>query len=713
MSSPEAVQSTPSFSSNNPPQITNAEFIAEVFPQLPEGASVAVCSKAGDPTEGGWSARPSSSTTLQTTNNNYVSCSSFCPSDDGTFSVRKTQFKACHFLLLDDLGTKVPLDRLGGFELSFLIETSPGNCQGGIILSEPITEGDVADRLHKAIIIAGLCDEGASGPLSRWARLPNGINGKAKYKGASDTPFTCRLLQWSPEKRYTPQDIVDGLHLELMASKTVSEIQREEGEVLTPNVVRSKVATTNLGNFLTSGEVTTETIVKIQRLINCIDPDCGYQDWTNVLMAIHYETGGSNEGLVLADEWSRGGSKYKGISEIKVKWDSFVANTGSTFTIGTLIHMVKETGADWQDVVVEPFEVIEDTTSKPIAEIPKESKSEGTFLDKFSLKGMSAQLEKDAVDQVSVLGGIALQGQMTAIYAEPSTGKTLITLKLLIDAIEQKSIIPSKTYYLNMDDNSQGLLQKVRIAEEFGFHMLVEGYNNFKSKAFFDYIKELITRDQTRNVILILDTLKKFVDLMDKSRCREFSTVLREFVSKGGTLIALAHTNKSRSQAGKLIPGGTSDIRDDFDCAYVIDTIDNNSGEKAVMFENIKRRGDVVDKVAYCYSHDRDLSYTERLLSVRLIEEEKIASIKQAVQLQTDQEVIAVVLSCIREEINSKMKLAVAVSDRAVISRKAALKIIEKYTGDDQMSHRWNFKMGARGRQEYSLLAQKAEELYS
>lgn len=47
------------------------------------------------------------------------------------------QFSACHFLMLDDLGTKVPLDRLDGFDLSWLIETSPGNHQGGIILAEP------------------------------------------------------------------------------------------------------------------------------------------------------------------------------------------------------------------------------------------------------------------------------------------------------------------------------------------------------------------------------------------------------------------------------------------------------------------------------------------------------------------------------------------------------------------------------------------------
>src|SRR5262249_18727227 len=35
-------------------QITNAEFIAAVFTDLPEGAFAAVCSKSGDPSRGGW-----------------------------------------------------------------------------------------------------------------------------------------------------------------------------------------------------------------------------------------------------------------------------------------------------------------------------------------------------------------------------------------------------------------------------------------------------------------------------------------------------------------------------------------------------------------------------------------------------------------------------------------------------------------------------------
>lgn len=234
--------------------MTNAKFVAALFPQLPEGAFAAVCSKAGDPSAGGWVTNRADQVIdkLSAEHNNFVGCSSFYPGEDGSFKARKAQFAACHFLMLDDFGSKVPLDRLAGFELSWLIETSPGNYQGGIILADPLADGAVAVRLLNAVIGAGLCDEGATGPLSRWARLPVAINGKPKYVDEAGAPFHCHLVEWRPEKRYTPQEIVDGLQLELapagrpksvakLAADNPRSIGNDADDVLTPKAAENPV----------------------------------------------------------------------------------------------------------------------------------------------------------------------------------------------------------------------------------------------------------------------------------------------------------------------------------------------------------------------------------------------------------------------------------------------------------------------------------------
>ena len=198
-------------------RLTNEEFINAVFRILPEQAFAAVSSKDGDPTKGGYTARrvDQATTNLVPTANNYVNCSSFYHGDNGSFRALKGKFAACHFLMLDDLGTKVDLDRFKDFDLSWLIETSPSNYQGGIILDKPIIEGAEAERLLNALIAAKLCDAGATQPLTRWARLPVAINGKPAHLTESGAPFQCRLIDWRSDHRYSPEAIVDGLQLEM------------------------------------------------------------------------------------------------------------------------------------------------------------------------------------------------------------------------------------------------------------------------------------------------------------------------------------------------------------------------------------------------------------------------------------------------------------------------------------------------------------------
>lgn len=197
--------------------LTNEEFINAVFPTLPEQAFAAVCSKSGDPSKGGWLAQRAdqAKTNLAPTTNNFVNCSSFYFGDNGSFRAIKGKFAACHFLMLDDLGTKVDLNRLKDFKLSWLIETSPHNYQGGIILDKPIFEGDEAERLLNTLIDANLCDKGAKQPLTRWARLPVAVNGKPTYQTEGGSPFQCKLIKWHPNNRYSTDAILAALQLEL------------------------------------------------------------------------------------------------------------------------------------------------------------------------------------------------------------------------------------------------------------------------------------------------------------------------------------------------------------------------------------------------------------------------------------------------------------------------------------------------------------------
>ena len=323
--------------------------------------------------------------------------------------------------------------------------------------------------------------------------------------------------------------------------------------------------------------------------------------------------------------------------------------------------MLEDKGIDWKAICSEAedqFEPCDHEIIDPVMDIPAENKVDRNPLVKYSLRGMSEEMEKHSVDAVFVLGQIALQGQATVIYAAPNTGKTLITLSLLIEAIKDGRVDPANLYYINVDDTPIGLTEKLRLAEEYGFHMLAEGYKDFEADVFLSNVQDMIEKDQARGVIVILDTLKKFTNLMDKRKSSAFTKVIRQFVMKGGTLIALAHTNKNPSANGKSVHEGVGDIVNDFDCAYILSTVSEEAGKRVVEFENRKQRGSVVRSAAYSYSTEHRITYNEILLSVAPVDQLQLEPLKEAEQLKSDAEIVDAIKTCISEGINTKMKLS-------------------------------------------------------
>lgn len=139
------------------------------------------------------------------------------------------------------------------------------------------------------------------------------------------------------------------------------------------------------------------SLAKPKALLEHIDPDCGYPIWLQVLMAIFQETGGSEEGLKLADEWSSKGKKYKGSSEIKAKWRSFRLDVNNPITIATLIKQVSDSGKDWVSICaeVEPDFVALDSETKviyPSKQSEVQSKDSGN-----SLSVSSENIDKETV----------------------------------------------------------------------------------------------------------------------------------------------------------------------------------------------------------------------------------------------------------------------------------------------------------------------------
>ena len=333
-----------------------------------------------------------------------------------------------------------------------------------------------------------------------------------------------------------------------------------------------------------------------------------------------------------------------------------------------------------------------------------------TTLRSLSVTGKSAAMRQQMLDEAFILKDIAILGQWTTIYAAPNTGKTLLTLWLLREALYSNLIDGDSVFYVNADDNYRGIVEKAEFAEHVGFHLIAPNQNGFNCAQILELMTDLVADEQARGVIIILDTLKKFTDLMQKREATEFGNISRSFVSAGGTLICLAHTNKHKNADGKSVYSGTSDIRDDSDCAYIIEKVDGTlyEDEVAVEFINDKSRGDVADKVSFSYAKKHGQSYSELIETVKRIDSEKLSEMKVAAkvtkQLEEDADLIDVICSAIMNDITTKSALIKYVADETGITHAKVRKVLAERTGVmHSLGHRWNSTTGAHNKKEYCL----------
>ena len=404
-------------------------------------------------------------------------------------------------------------------------------------------------------------------------------------------------------------------------------------------------------------------------------------------------------GKILAKTWSRRSDRYSD-EGFESSWSAYDPNHPSPIAIGSVYKLAAKLGASNPEV----------RTLKTTK--PQTHNSPLSLLSGFSLTGSSEQMKKQMLDDVFVMNDIAILGQWTTLYASPSTGKTLITLWLLQEQINAGVIAGDKVFFVNADDNYRGAVHKIELAEQWGMQMLVPGHNDFKASFVPEIMQKLVGSGEARGVVLVLDTLKKFADLMDKTAASGFGATAREFVSAGGTLICVAHTNKHKDSDGKGIYSGTSDIVDDSDCVFIVDKISNEGNEVSrvhtVEFTNKKARGDVASTAMFTYVRRTGETYSGLLKSVKRIESADADAVKEAAerntQLERDGEIIQAITNSIKQGVVAKSELIKSAMADTAASKALVKGVLERWTGSNYGDgHRWAYTAGDHNKYSYLI----------
>jgi hypothetical protein len=337
-------------------------------------------------------------------------------------------------------------------------------------------------------------------------------------------------------------------------------------------------------------------------------------------------------------------------------------------------------------------------------------KSNKTFsLDDFALNGESSDMQNKMLDDVFIVGRLAILGQATVFYASPNTGKTLLTMWLLIEAIGSGELKAEDVFYINADDTHKGLVNKLVLAEKHGFKMLSPGHKGFSADKLLGYMAKLVKQGDASGKVIILDTLKKFTDIMDKKISTGFGKAMREFVSNGGSVIMLAHVNKHKSAEGKVIHSGTSDISDDVDCAYTLDKVKDDNDTHTVIFENFKNRGDVAANATYSYTRKEGQSYPDLLATVQSLSDADMNRAKKLKEVQTKLDENASVIWAILDALNDGVSLKTEILDAARKgcgeSLKRVAKVLDAHTGTDYPGgDRWRLEPSGKNAKQYFAL---------
>lgn len=528
--------------------ITNAEFMLAIFSQLPRENRVAVASFA-DVNHPNWTAHLGlpGAVPNRPDKNTY-----FCPSSMQPGSKRDLEhFAALYVVVLDDIKAD-DLEKLP--PPTYALETSVGNYQIGYKLAAPLTDLKFARAIHQALQGAGYCDNNGNNPV-RWVRLPVGINTKPGKM------FPHRLQEWEPERRFEPMALAAMLGLTL--------------EVEQPNTAPRPGNNQIADRFANMPDPKLQAPDALAGLLKKLDPDLGREEWRKVISCVFTHLG--DDGFHIARNWSAEGKKYMltpshrkftrsedAEENFLNVWKEIAADTGFRMGSGALFDILKKQHIESNGKRgMSPADIAQWHKAKRAAEAKTPPPENFTLRSHFADHTLTDKDAEKMEHNRFIYPNLIPQGLITAYPSPPNGGKTAIfthaACKLADDGYD--------VFYINADASPSQLKSQQAKATEHGFNILAPdakdagGVNGLMKK-----LTDLSQMDVSLSkFVLVVDTLKKFVDMLSKAELKNFINLLRKLVAKGGTVCLLVHTNKYLSSDGKLIYEGTADLRADID----------------------------------------------------------------------------------------------------------------------------------------------------
>ena len=294
------------------------------------------------------------------------------------------------------------------------------------------------------------------------------------------------------------------------------------------------------------------------------------------------------------------------------------------------------------------------------------------------------------------------QGHLIAICSKANGGKTT----LMVHLAGEMSKDGYRVFYVNADAGASEIKEYAHHAIEYGYTLINPDLTNGTADMVIEELRQIsLADDDFSKTIIVLDTLKKFGDLMNKNKAKQFNTLLRTLTTKSITVICLAHTNKYDDKDGKPIFEGTGDLRNDFDELIYLIPVTNPDGTITVSTKTDKHRANIQD-VTFVISADREVNVLDRHVDTLAINEWQM-------NLADDLPVINFILEHINQISKTATELrTIAIDNDIKYSRNRLDKVLKRYSAGNSPDPKWTPSPASTTGIKYGVIAPEyAEQL--
>ena len=202
--------------------------------------------------------------------------------------------------------------------------------------------------------------------------------------------------------------------------------------------------------------------------------------------------------------------------------------------------------------------------------------------------------------------------------APPNGGKTTIATAAARELVNQGF----EVLYINLDAGAADLKYYQAEASIDGYSLVAPLLEGSSESDCVGLIEALTQADDLSGVVVFMDTLKKFADVISKHESKRLYQKIRAITVRGGTVIALGHTNKHKDSDGQLIYEGTGDLKSDFDIMMFM--YPSKQSERLVISTEFDKERAKVKPHTFSIGPDRDVSLEGEYINTREIENQRL-----------------------------------------------------------------------------------------